>query len=61
MTVRMFLNAIFDFKAKDKAFATVPPVLREVLKENGWMPERLLLTCMTSMRPPRRGTPPMPC
>ena len=42
MTVRMFLNAIFDFKPKDKAFVTVPPVLREVLEENAWIPERLL-------------------
>ena len=42
MTVRMFLNAIFDFKPKDNAFVTVPPVLREVLEENAWTPDRLL-------------------
>ena len=42
ITVRMFLNSIFDFKPKDKAFVTVPPVLREVLKENSWVPKRFL-------------------
>ena len=40
--MRMFLNAIFDFKPKDKAFVTVPPILREVLKENAWVPKRFL-------------------
>lgn len=39
--MRMFLNAIFDYKPKDKAFVTVPPILREVLGEGGWVPERL--------------------
>ena len=38
----MFLNAIFDFKPKDNAFVTIPPVLREVLREGGWAPERFL-------------------
>ena len=40
--MRMFLNAIFDFKPKDKAFVTVPPILREILKENAWVPNRFL-------------------
>ncbi len=40
--MRMFLNAVFDFKPKDRAFVTVPPVLREVLKENSWVPKRFL-------------------
>lgn len=40
--MRMFLNAIFDYKPKDKAFVTVPPILREVLEESGWVPERFL-------------------
>lgn len=40
--MRLFLNAIFDFKPKDKAFVTVPPVLREVLEENSWTPKRFL-------------------
>ncbi len=40
--MRLFLNAVFDFKAKDKAFTTVPPVLREVLLEGGWNPQRFL-------------------
>lgn len=40
--MRLFLNAIFDFKPKDKAFATVPPVLREVLAERDWVPKRFL-------------------
>lgn len=40
--MRLFLNAIFDFKPKDKAFVTIPPVLSEVLKEGGWTPERFL-------------------
>ncbi|MDE7333011.1 MAG: hypothetical protein K2O16_12400 [Lachnospiraceae bacterium] len=40
--MRMFLNAIFDFKPKDKAFVTVPPILKEVLEDGGWSPERLL-------------------
>lgn len=40
--MRMFLNAIFDFKPKDKAFVTVPPILREVLEENVWAPKRFL-------------------
>lgn len=39
--MRMFLNAIFDYKPKDKAFVTVPPILREVLGKGGWVPERL--------------------
>lgn len=39
--MRMFLNAIFDYKPKDKAFVTVPPILREVLGEGSWVPERL--------------------
>lgn len=38
--MRMFLNAIFDYKPKDKAFVTVPPILREVLEEGGWVPKR---------------------
>ncbi len=29
--MRMFLNAIFDFKRKDNAFVAIPAVLREVL------------------------------
>lgn len=41
MAMRMFLNAIFDYKPKDKAFVTVPPILREVLGKGGWVPERL--------------------
>lgn len=40
--MRMFLNAIFDFKPKDNAFVALPPILREVLKEGGWTPKRLL-------------------
>ena len=40
--MRLFLNAIFDFKPKDKAFVTIPPVLRDALKEGGWTPERFL-------------------
>lgn len=40
--MRLFLNAIFDFKPKDKAFATVPPILREVLAERNWTPKRFL-------------------
>ena len=40
--MRMFLNAIFDFKPKEKAFVTVPPILKEVLEEGGWMPKRFL-------------------
>lgn len=40
--MRMFLNSIFDFKPKDKAFATVPPILKNVLSEGGWTPRRLL-------------------
>ncbi len=40
--MRMFLNAIFDFKRKDNAFVAIPPVLREVLREGGWTPGRLL-------------------
>ena len=40
--MRLFLNAIFDFKPKDKAFVTIPPILSEVLKEGGWTPERFL-------------------
>ena len=42
MAMRMFLNAIFDFKQKDNAFVTIPSVLREVLGEDGWTPERFL-------------------
>lgn len=42
MIMRLFLNAIFDFKPKDKAFVTIPPVLRDALKEGGWTPERFL-------------------
>lgn len=42
MTMRLFLNAIFDFKPKDNAFVTIPPVLREALKVGGWTPERFL-------------------
>lgn len=40
--MRMFLNAVFDFKPKDRAFVNVPPVLRDVLSEGGWEPGRLL-------------------
>lgn len=40
--MRLFLNAIFDFKPKDNAFVTIPPVLREALKAGGWTPERFL-------------------
>lgn len=40
--MRMFLNAVFDFKPKDRAFVTVPPVLREVLSEGDQTPGRLL-------------------
>ncbi len=40
--MRMFFNAIFDFRPKDKAFVTVPPILREVLNENSWVSKRLL-------------------
>lgn len=42
MAMRMFLNAIFDFKPKNNAFVTIPPALREVLREGGWTPERFL-------------------
>lgn len=40
--MRMFLNAIFDFKPKDKAFVTIPPILREILAESSWVPKRFL-------------------
>ena len=40
--MRLFLSAIFDFKPKDKAFATLPPILREVLAEKNWTPKRFL-------------------
>lgn len=52
MTTQMFLNAIFDFKLKDNAFVTIPPVLREVLREGGWMPERLLFDLYDKMKRP---------